>query len=165
MIPLIFAAAIAVAPPHGAIRFCISNPAYCEAHDPVSAPISIMPLLQRINSAVNDGIVPGSINNADQARDESRNWRVVPFGGVGDCVEYALSKETVLSYLGVPMGAMQLAEVRTPRGELHAVLLVRVKGVEVVLDNLTPIIWPTESTQYDWIAVQDQTTGFGWATP
>jgi predicted transglutaminase-like cysteine proteinase len=159
------AEADSVTPPSGAVRFCISNPAYCEAHEPVSVPVSIMPTLQRINSAVNDGIVPGALDTDEQKRAEILNWRVVPFGGVGDCLEYAITKMNLLSYSGVPMGAMRLAQVRTPRRELHAVLLVRVKGIEVVLDNLTPVIWPTDSTAYEWVAVEDQTNGWAWGKP
>jgi predicted transglutaminase-like cysteine proteinase len=37
----------------------------------------------------------------------------------------------------------------------HMVLLVRIDNEVVVLDNLTPVIWPAGRADYDWLAVQD----------
>lgn len=154
------------AAPNGWVRFCTQNASFCDRHDAASAPISMMPVLDRANRVVNDGVLPEALNTSDQRNAETRDWRVVVKGGIGACVEYSLTKEMLLSWAGIPEGAMRLAQVHRTQdaaGMFHMVLLVRVQGVEVVLDNLTPVIWPADKEQWDWIAVQDNTGANSWA--
>jgi predicted transglutaminase-like cysteine proteinase len=75
------------------------------------------------------------------------------------CVEYVQSKRFLLAWAGIPTGAMRMAQVRTKDGELHAVLLVRVGAQTVVLDNMTPVVWPIDLAGLDVVAVQD---GWNW---
>lgn len=154
-----------VAPaPSGGFQFCIRNPSFCSTHAPANS--SDMALIQLINRKVNDRILPDPLSTAERVRAENGNWRVVLPEGLGGCIEYTLTKYMLLAWGGIPVGAMRFAQVRAPGAdENHAVLLVRVKGVEVVLDNLTPVIWPADLTHYEWIAVQDETNGMRWIKP
>ena len=148
-----------VASPYGADQFCILSPSFCDERTTVSAPLSDMSILERINATVNVSIVPEALDTPRERRIETRDWRVVMPDMLGACVEYATTKEWLLAWGGVPEGAMRLAQVRSPRDSdptmMHMVLLVRIDGGVVVLDNLTPVIRPADSAGYDWLAVQD----------
>jgi predicted transglutaminase-like cysteine proteinase len=150
---------IQVAAPYGADRFCILSPSFCDERTIASAKLSDMSALKRINAAVNVSIVPEALDTALERRTETRDWRVVLPDMLGACVEYATTKEWLLAWEGVPEGAMRLAQVHNPRDPdptmMHMVLLVRIDGGVVVLDNLTPVIRQANSTGYDWLAVQD----------
>jgi len=76
-------------------------------------------------------------------------------GAAGDCEDFALTKMQALRAAGVPAGAMSMAVVRTPRGEGHAVLVVRVRGARLVLDNARGDIQRLEDTGYRVVWVQD----------
>jgi len=156
----------AAEPPPGAISFCLRNPSFCNGQGAATAPASAMPALISINRRVNTGISPGRLDTPEQAREENRNWRVVAPQGEGDCNEYAWTKFMLLAWSGIPMGAMRVAEVRVPQtGDLHVVLLVRTQEKVLVLDNLTPTIWPTSATNYEWLAIQDERTRMQWIKP
>jgi predicted transglutaminase-like cysteine proteinase len=150
---------IPVAAPHGAERFCILSPSFCDQRMTVSAPLSKMSTLERINATVNISILPEALDTPLERRTETRDWRVVLPDMLGACVEYATTKEWLLAWEGVPEGAMRLAQVHSPRDSdattAHMVLLVRINNEVVVLDNLTPVIWPADNAGYDWLAVQD----------
>ena len=61
--------------------------------------------------------------------------------GRGDCEDYALTKMQLLAALGVARDDMYLVVVRdTLRQGDHAVLVVRVNGRFLVLDNLTDVL-------------------------
>jgi predicted transglutaminase-like cysteine proteinase len=49
---------------------------------------------------------------------------------------------------------MSIAIVRTPYGEMHAILLVRTEAGEVVLDNLTSQIKSWRDVPYTWLERQ-----------
>jgi len=151
-----------VVPPPGAVQFCVRNNSYCVSHPPASASLSDRQTIIAINDKVNKSILPDPLATDEAKRAENRNWRTVMPGGVGACNEYALTKEQLLAWAGIPMGAMQITEVRIPEtGELHMVLLVRIGGALNVLDNRTPAIFGPEETRYEFLAKQD---GWGWVT-
>jgi len=159
-----------IAPPPGWVRFCTNNPSFCDRHDPVSVPASALAAIGTVNHQVNDGILPEKLDTPEQRSDETRDWRVVMNGGLGACVEYSLSKELILSYLGIPPGAMRLAVVHRAQDAPtmnHMVLLVRVAGTDMVLDSLTPAIWRVDQEQWDSIIEQDNTgpNGLAWVKP
>jgi predicted transglutaminase-like cysteine proteinase len=148
-----------VTPPSGALQFCLRNNSFCDPHPVTSAPLTDMPTIMRVNRQVNDAILPDPLATDAAKRAENGNWRVVMPGGVGACVEYVQSKRFLLAWAGIPTGAMRMAQVRTKDGELHAVLLVRVGAQTVVLDNMTPVVWPIDLAGLDVVAVQD---GWNW---
>jgi predicted transglutaminase-like cysteine proteinase len=156
------ASAEPAAAPAGALQFCIRNPSFCTSPTAAAAKLSDMAAIMRVNRQVNGAILPDPLATDAAKRAENGNWRVVMPGGVGGCVEFVQTKRALLAWAGIPTGAMRMAQVRTKDGEFHAVLLVRVGGQTVVLDNLTPVIWPIDLARLDVVAVQD---GWGWVTP
>lgn len=156
--------------PAGWIMFCTNNPSFCEAHAPVGAAPSMLPVISAANSAINQSIAPAPLDTDDDRRAETRNWRVVLTGGEGVCVEYALDKLFVLAALHVPLGAMRLAQVHRRGdgdGDFHMVLLVNIGGHQYVLDSLTPEIKTPEQTNYEWVAVEtaSQDKWWHWVKP
>lgn len=61
----------------------------------------------------------------------SQQWRWI---AEGDCEDWALYMVTVLLDLGVPAGALRLAECLAPNGDGHAVLTVEMADVTLVSD-------------------------------
>lgn len=149
------------AAPAGATQFCLRNPSFCEPHTPVSAPMSAMSVIQQVNREVNSQILPQTFSTDAEKRAENSNWRVVMPAGLGGCVEFVQTKRLLLAWAGIPMGAMRFAQVRSPTlsDQFHAVLLVRIGRVEVVLDNLSPAIWPVDLAKYQFVSIQD---GWNW---
>jgi len=83
----------------------------------------------------------------------------------GDCEDYALKKRSVLMAEGVASDALSLAVVRTGRGEIHAVLLVRTDAGEMMLDSLTSWVVPWEKSAYTLIARQAAGEAGAWVQP
>lgn len=165
---LIAAAMLAGSPmqaPAGSIAFCTRNPSFCDHHERASEPVAIMDRMGMWNARVNGNIVSFSLDGADARRQETQNWRTVMPGGIGDCVEYALTKYQLLAWSGVDQGAMEFAIVHRHQDALdmnHMVLLVRVARVWVVLDCLTNAILPADDTSFDWIEMSDHTAINPW---
>lgn len=156
----------AVTPPAGAVRFCNTNRTFCLPREAKSLPLSDMTLLKTINRTVNDELLPHALKTQGDMVDENRDWRIELPGGLASCVEYALTKYARLAWDDVPQGAMRIAVVRIrSTGELHAVLLVDIGSTVAVLDNMTPSILTPDLTGYDWLAIQDRSTGWGWVSP
>lgn len=108
--------------------FCSSEPHEClpQPQSVIEWSGKLQNRLLRVNQDVNQAIVPLA-NPPD-------GWNVAP--PEGDCNDYALTKRSRLIELGVPAGALHIAITDTPRGEAHAVLVVRTTAGDVVLDNL-----------------------------
>lgn len=113
-------AEIPTAAPAGWIRFCMSNPWFCQQHGRATVldGQEARTILQTVNQAINTDIVPAPLNTPDARRAETRNWRVVMPGDPGDCVEYALFKEAFLIWAGIPREALTLAVVHR-RSQSH----------------------------------------------
>jgi predicted transglutaminase-like cysteine proteinase len=88
-------------------------------------------LIEEINDAVNDAIVP--LKDID-------HWGVedvwgFPDDGVGDCEDYQLLKRRRLEEAGLPRRAMRMTVVIDDVGEGHAVLSILTDRGDLVLDN------------------------------
>ena len=114
--------------------------------------------LMEINRSTNAAIAPKRYVN-DTSFD---TWRVAP--RTGDCNDYAVTKRHELLARGWPSRALLLAEVVTPWGEHHLVLLVRTEERDFVLDNLNANIRIWSKTGYRWCRVQSPTVPELWAT-
>jgi predicted transglutaminase-like cysteine proteinase len=68
----------------------------------------------------------------------------------GDCEDYVLAKRRELIAAGVPEGALSIAIGRTPRREVHAVLLIATPTGEFVLDNRSPWVSRWYDLNYRW---------------
>jgi predicted transglutaminase-like cysteine proteinase len=145
-----------VLPPLGHSRFCLRYPDECLVHtiDFRHRNIELTPErwdeLNSVNREVNRDIVP-YVPIESGATEE---WLISPL--TGDCKDYAVTKRHELLARGWPSRALLLSEVVVPSGEHHLVLVVRIKSVDLVLDNLNANIRPVAMTygQYDWVRIE-----------
>ena len=74
----------------------------------------------------------------------------------GDCKDYAITKRHELLLKGWPSRALLLSEVALPSGEHHLVLVVRVKGDDLILDNLKDEVRSVgvAAGEYAWVKIQ-----------
>jgi predicted transglutaminase-like cysteine proteinase len=144
--------------------FCLRNPEECRVRSAgknVAAVDGRVVLnaqrvaeLERVNRTVNAAIKPRAEKPAvDQ-------WQIG--AASGDCEDYVLTKRQMLNRLGWPSSSTLISRVRTKRGELHAVLLVRTDGGNFVLDNLFGSIRPASQAFYSWISTQNPTDPQKW---
>jgi predicted transglutaminase-like cysteine proteinase len=106
--------------------------------------------LNTINREVNRDIIPER-NMGGIATEE---WLISP--PAGDCNDYAVTKRHELLARGWPSRTLLLSEVVVPSGEHHLVLVVRLKEVDLVLDNLSANIRPIAiaARMYEWVRVE-----------
>jgi predicted transglutaminase-like cysteine proteinase len=146
-------------PPAGMVELCYQTPSLCQPAPETQAPAAMMTRINYINQSVNNRIVArNSKSMLDIGAAGTSNWELVAPGGAGDCKEYALTKLFVLSWLGIPLGAMEIAVVHVPNTSAdvsHAILMVRINDQDMVLDNLTDQIVPFSQTKYRLEEVQD----------
>jgi predicted transglutaminase-like cysteine proteinase len=104
--------------------------------------------LDTVNREVNRDIFP----QPSKGGLPTEEWLVSP--PTGNCNAYAVTKRHKLLVLGWPSRALLLAEVLTRSGQQHLVLVVRMKDINFVLDNLNESIWPIESAGYRWERIE-----------
>jgi len=148
--------------PPGILGLCYHTPSLCQHQAVASVPATMIGLIASANTRVNHGIIGTDLSNsAYPTRPEAQNWELVAPGGAGDCKDYALTKLFVLSWAGVPLGAMRMAVVHvpnTPSNTSHAILTVQVEDQEMVLDNLTDAISPLSQSPDKMQTIQDPRT-------
>ncbi|MET3614406.1 putative transglutaminase-like cysteine proteinase [Rhizobium aquaticum] len=134
------------APPLQFQIFCLQNPADCRRTRLTSIAYDerTRHLLAEINNQVNSQIKP----RADKGRDV---WTIS--STFGDCDDYAITKRHKLIRAGLPASALRMAVVRTPKGEGHAVLVVKTSAGEFVLDNLRSMIVSRQESGYRYLTV------------
>jgi predicted transglutaminase-like cysteine proteinase len=104
--------------------------------------------LADVNASVNRRIAP-LIGTQKPA---TKEWSITP--SRGDCNDYAVTKRHELLARGWPMRNLLLSEVVLSDGEHHLVLVVRLKGGDVVLDNLDSEIRSWSQATYRWVKMQ-----------
>jgi predicted transglutaminase-like cysteine proteinase len=135
-------------------RFCMQYPTDCETHglDFRRRNIALTPErwaeLSSVNREVNREIIPQR-NEGGLLNEE---WLISP--RAGDCNDYAVTKRHELLARGWPSRSLLLSEVVTGWGEHHLVVVVRLKDMDVVLDNLNANVLPIAMTRYQWVRVQ-----------
>ena len=145
-----------VLPPIGHSRFCLHYPADCEVQDADfrGGDITLTPQrwneLNTVNRAVNRDIVA----EETPGNDTTDEWLIAP--PAGDCKDYAITKRHELLARGWPSRALLLAEVIVPSGEHHLILIVRLKNLDLVLDNLNENIRQAATTfrHYQWVRME-----------
>jgi predicted transglutaminase-like cysteine proteinase len=115
-------------------------------------------VLKQINQTVNRSIIPASTELGSGLE----NWLINP--DRGDCNDYAVTKRHELLDRGWPSGALLLSEVVTNWGKHHLILVVRTRGGDLVLDNLTPVIRPWARVPYRWVRIQMPNHARLWTT-
>lgn len=139
------------------VRFCLLYEGQCDVYpDRRARSMTVQEQFNeamRVNFAVNRSIRP----RPDEGFD---SWDINVTHG--DCEDYALQKRADLIALGWPTDRLRIAIVTTPQGVGHAVLLVRIGGVDYALDNLTPSVRPWDETGYQFLMVQDRHDPRAW---
>ncbi|HTO29657.1 MAG TPA: transglutaminase-like cysteine peptidase [Pararhizobium sp.] len=125
--------------------YCLDHIAECtkSAKSEVAYTSKTRNLLASVNRAVNRSIRP-----LNERRDV---WSLNP--AYGDCDDYVMTKRSRLIRAGIPTSALRVAVVRTPRGEGHAILLVKTSAGEFALDNLRKTIVKRNQTGYRFVTV------------
>lgn len=120
--------------------YCLDHIEECtkSSKSQVAYTSKIRGLLASVNRSVNRSIRP-----LNERRDV---WSLNP--RFGDCDDYVMTKRSRLIRAGIPSGALRVAVVRTPRGEGHAILLVKTSEGEFALDNLRKTIVKRNQTGY-----------------
>ncbi|MDA9503270.1 hypothetical protein XI09_00060 [Bradyrhizobium sp. CCBAU 11386] len=150
-------------PPFAYTQFCVRYAEECRKRTmfrggPVKLTAERWDQLNDVNKAVNKDIVP----ERNELGLAGETWLISP--DRGDCNDYAVTKRHQLLAQGWPARALLLSEVVTNSGEHHLVLVVRSKGGDLVLDNLTPQIKPWSRAPYRWVRIQMPDHNKLWAT-
>ncbi len=114
-------------------------------------------VLKRVNHSVNLSIIP---TVKDYGPNLGDGWTIAP--DTGDCNDYAVTKRHQLLESGLPSKALRLSVVKTASGIGHLVLVVVTTKGDVVMDNLTEVIRPWQSTDYHWLKIQSATDSKFW---
>jgi predicted transglutaminase-like cysteine proteinase len=143
------------------VRFCLRYPSDCKSNPAESERIELnaatSELLKRINHSVNMSIAPTLKNYGPNLGD---GWTIAP--DTGDCNDYAVTKRHELLENGLPSKALRLSVVTTEAGIGHLVLVVATTKGDIVLDNLTEVIRPWQSTNYHWLKIQSANDAKFW---
>lgn len=148
-------------PPSGHTHFCNNEGSCPQTYERPNARIVLQDhwqLLNDVNTHVNRTIRPLT----DWENHGKTEWWTYPTNGAGDCEDFALEKQRVLTAHGIPASALMIAIVHTHNGEEHAVLLVATDRGRVVLDVLEPRILRVYETSYLWLSRQSQTSPRVW---
>jgi predicted transglutaminase-like cysteine proteinase len=135
------------------VRFCLRYPSDCKSNPAENNHIDLdaetSELLKRVNHSVNLSIIP---TVKDYGPNLGDGWTIAP--DRGDCNDYAVTKRHQLLESGLPSKALRLSVVKTASGIGHLVLVVVTTKGDVVMDNLTEVIRPWQSTDYHWLKIQ-----------
>lgn len=143
------------------VRFCLRYPSDCKSNpaenERIDLSVETSELLKRVNNDVNMSITPMLKSYGSNLED---GWAIAP--GSGDCNDYAVTKRHELLESGLPSKALRLSVVKTASGIGHLVLVVATTKGDLVLDNLTEVIRPWQSTDYHWLKIQSATDSKFW---
>src|SRR5882762_368171 len=143
------------------VRFCLRYPSDCKSNpgenDHIDLDAETFELLKRVNHSVNLSIIP---TVKDYGTNLGNGWTIAP--DTGDCNDYAVTKRHELLESGLPSKALRLSVVKTASGIGHLVLVVVTSKGNIVLDNLTEMIRPWQSTDYHWLKIQSASDSKFW---
>ena len=143
------------------VRFCLRYPSDCKSNATENERIDLdaqtTELLKRVNHSVNISIIPTPKSYGPNLGD---GWTIAP--DMGDCNDYAVTKRHELLENGLPSKALRLSVVKTASGIGHLVLVVVTTKGDIVMDNLTEVIRPWQSTDYHWLKIQSATDSKFW---
>jgi predicted transglutaminase-like cysteine proteinase len=150
--------------PYGWVDFCSRNGAECPDDMRAAEPIELTPQALRRIKAVN-----AYVNSTLEPVSDMDHWGVVdhwdyPTDGKGDCEDYALMKRRLLLNTGFPRQALLMAVVKEKNGDGHAVLMIRTKRGDFVLDNLEDDVLPWKETPYRFVKRQSEANPNFWVS-
>ncbi|MBT9290278.1 transglutaminase-like cysteine peptidase [Prosthecodimorpha staleyi] len=140
--------------PMGHVMFCLNSPSECRKPSLIRVTrIGLTDqrraVLEGVNRAVNREILPVNDRSGPGIVDQ---WSLAPTSG--DCEDFAITKRHRLIQAGWPASALRLAVGRVPNGEGHAVLVVKTRDGDLVLDNRSDAIRPWRATDIRWVSIQ-----------
>ncbi len=141
-------------PPFGFVQFCRRNRLECDQVEPVSftrfdATATRLRELDIVNRETNARIKPVT----DMELYGREEYWTYPTNQ-GDCEDYVVLKRRILISRGWPTSALLITVVRDELGDGHAVLTVRTKQGDFVLDNKVDTIHLWSHTPYQYLMRQ-----------
>jgi predicted transglutaminase-like cysteine proteinase len=118
-----------------------------------------MALIESVNLQVNRSIQPQTDLDI-YGKDEV--WAYPK--GAGDCEDYVLLKRKILINRGISPANLLITVVRKQDGEGHAVLTVRTRKGDFILDNLEDAMRPWQATGYKYLKRQSSEHTGHWVT-
>jgi predicted transglutaminase-like cysteine proteinase len=143
--------------PYGHVAYCASHPSDCGKQGDASIlPAASLSTLQNVNISVNRSIRAVRDQQQFGVRDK---WSVG--GKSGDCEDFALAKRSALMRRGFKRSHLLMA-VGSANGEVHAVLVVRTRDGDFVLDNLTDAVLPVGAAHISIAKIQSSSDSSQW---
>ncbi len=150
-------------PPIGFVNFCRINADKCAANTNTHVRMTLSAEkrseLAGVNDRVNALIRPAT--DAD-LYGEVEHW-TIPVNQ-GDCEDYVLLKRQLLMESGWPSSALLITVVRDEQGDGHAVLTVRTRQGDLVLDNKQSRIISWAETGYEFVKRQSYRDPSAWVS-
>ena len=148
-----------IAAPEGFSKVCRQYDWACAGSDGTGlAEADLLKLAMSVNSRINNSTP--EISDLSQYGTEER-W-ALPTGRGGDCEDIALLKKRELIGKGLAANRLLIATVLDSRREPHAVLVLRTRGGDLVLDNLRDQVRPWRDTGYSFLRMQDPEAPQNW---
>lgn len=142
---------------------------FCERHSDECGPIrnaapidmdtATWGLINQVNLRVNKTIVPAT---DEEVYGQEEYWEYPKTAG--DCEDFALLKRKILMQKGFSAANLLMTVVRKPDGEGHAVLTVRTKQGDYILDNLEDSVKLWNQTPYSYLKRQASYNAGRWVT-
>lgn len=149
--------------PIGHFEFCKKNTPECRIKSKAVPALmggqKTFALIKAVNERVNAAILPET-DAAVYGKDEVWAYPAV----AGDCEDYVLLKRRILMNRGISPANLLITVVRKPDGEGHAVLTVRTKSGDFVLDNLNDDVKAWDETGYRFLKRQSSEHTGHWVT-
>ena len=149
--------------PIGHFEFCKVLTPECRIKSLGVPPLMVgqrtMAMIESVNVQVNQAIRPETdlkIFGKDEV------WAYPK--GEGDCEDYVLLKRKILMNRGISPANLLITVVRKPDGEGHAVLTLRTRKGDYILDNLEDEMLPWEATEYRFLKRQSSEHTGHWVT-
>lgn len=150
----------AIPAPTGARELCQSYPWACDRSTTTSVldTATQLRLAAEVNREINRKVRAVS----DQNQYGRKEVWTLPTARGGDCEDFALLKKKELIRIGLAPSRLSIATALDRRRNSHAVLIIRTKSGDYVLDNLTNQMKPWQDTGYSFLRMQDPNTPSGW---
>lgn len=149
--------------PIGHFEFCKVLTPECRIKSLGVPPLMVgqrtMEMIESVNVQVNQAIRPKTdleIFGKDEV------WAYPK--GEGDCEDYVLLKRKILMNRGISPANLLITVVRKPDGEGHAVLTLRTRKGDYILDNLEDEMLSWDATEYRFLKRQSSEHTGHWVT-